>query len=315
MPRKPSAYAIGITTFDAKGRFDPGAMREHCQRIVAAGLGFYAGGSSPGEQYAMPIKEVEQLLALCAKEMKGKVPIRSMGVEPRTIQQMLDFVKMAEASGVDATQIYSLDLGHGNKPLEAEMERYYRTVLEKVRLPAVISSHSAMGYVIQPDMMRRLAMDYPKLVGYHISSPDIAYLVRALDVIPERVTVHVGGPMHALTGLAMGASGFLAAEANWAPRLAQSVIDHWAAGRYPKSHEAYHRFMRVFAINTFGSASVRWQKAAMQVLGLAGHYVRDPHVPLTDAQVEQVREALVRLDIPRIEKIKLPAAPKGKSKR
>ncbi len=300
-PRPPSAFVIGITTFDEQGKLDENAYRVHCRRMAAAGVGFYAGGSSPGEQYSMTPGEGERILQIAVEELKGKVPVRAMGVEPRNAKQMLEFLEIAGASGVEATQIYSLDLGHGNKPTDGEMEKYFRTCLEATVIPAVLSSHQSMGYFVPAEMMKRLTDDYPHLVGIHATSPDIGYLVKILELLPDRVSVHVGGEMHAITALAMGASGFLSSQGNIAPKLCQSVINYWQAGDYPRAFEAYHRINRLLFRPVSGGAAVRWTKATLKVLGLPGMHLRDPQIPVNEAETATIAKHLEKLDIRRIE--------------
>ena len=301
MARTPSAAVIGITTFDKRGKFDEGAMRFHCQRIAAAGIAFFAGGSSPGEQYSMTTPEVEKLLKLCVKELKGKVRIGSMGVEARSLKQMLEFLKLAEASGVDVTQIYSLDLGHGNKPVEVELEHYWRKCLESVTMPCVISSHMGMGYYTPPAMMARLVKDYPHLVGFHLTSPDIGYLVQSVKLLPERVSIHTGGSQLAVTSLAVGASGFLTSDGNVIPKISQSVITHWKKGNYQKAFDAYHTVMKFQTRPFVSGSSARSTKAAMQILGLPGAYTRDPHLPLTEAETALLKKHIADCNIKKLE--------------
>src|SRR4029453_4567340 len=112
--------------------------------------------------------------------------------------------------GVDAAQIYSLDIGHGGRPTSDTQERYFRTALEAPRLPSIVSSHFFGGYVL--------------LVGFNVTSPEIPYLVRVLEAVGGRAEVHVGGPMHALTALALGGQGFLSSEANYVPRTGARLI-------------------------------------------------------------------------------------------
>ena len=45
------------------------------------------------------------------------------------------------AAGMDAVQVYSLDMGHGNSPKPHEMMAYYDEVLGQLEIPGVISTH------------------------------------------------------------------------------------------------------------------------------------------------------------------------------
>ena len=67
--------------------------------------------------------------------------------------------------------------------------------------------------------------EYDSIIGINCSiGQDFTYLVRLLDEVNPRVEVHVGGPMHALSALAMGGTGYLSSEGNLVPQLVNSVV-------------------------------------------------------------------------------------------
>jgi 4-hydroxy-tetrahydrodipicolinate synthase len=293
MSRALSTFCCTVTCFDAAGEIDAAAMHAHFSRIAAAGVGLYVGSPSPGEGSTLTAPELAALLELAKAAAGGRVAVRAMGVEPRHTAEMKAFVTVAAAAGVDAVQIYSLDVGHGVTPAAGELEAYFREVLEVCPLPAVLSSHSFVGYMVAIDLIERLAADYPHLIGVNISTPDTLYLSGAISRLTPRLEIHVGGPMHTVTALALGANGYLSTESNFAPRLCQEVIDHFAAGRIEPAFHSYAAIMAVMrAVNTMPTASVRRVKAAMRILGMAGTGLRKPYAPLRDNELTGLRREL-----------------------
>jgi 4-hydroxy-tetrahydrodipicolinate synthase len=293
-----STYCCSITCFDAEGKLDEEGLRRHYRRLAQAGIGVYAGGSSPGEQYALSRAEVERMLRIAVEELKGRVPVRAMGVEPRHAGQMQELAALAADCGADAFQVYSLDVGHGSQPSEPELEHYFRSVLERAKLPVVLSSHFLGGYVLSEALLERLLGEHPQVIGLNVSTNDIAYLSRLLERFAGRVEIHVGGPLHAPSAMAMGASGFLSAEANIAPRLARAVVDRWNARDFAGAFEAYTRFMRLYTTRPAGAGgSVRWIKAALESLGLPGGGLRSPNLPLPPEERERIARRLEELGI------------------
>jgi 4-hydroxy-tetrahydrodipicolinate synthase len=294
-----STFACSITPFGADGALDETAARAHFLRLCEAGVGVYAGGSSPGEQYALAPDEVERLLRVAVEVCKGRVPVRAMGVEARHAREMREFAALAARCGVEALQIYSLDVGHGSQPTPAELERYFRSVLESTDLPCVLSSHFLGGYLLPEALIERLLLAYRHVIGLNVSSNDLAYLCRVLERVAGRADVHVGGPLHALSALAMGASGFLSAEANVAPRLARALIDAWDRSDLPGAAAAYARLMALYTTRPLApeGASVRWLKTALELLGLPGGALREPNLPLPDDERARVARRLEQLGI------------------
>ena len=111
-----STFVISITPFTEDGAVDEVALRGHLRRMAAAGIGVYLGGGGSGEGYVLSPDETRRLLQIGVEELQGKVPVRAMGVEPRTSLDMIEYLEMVSGIGVDAAQIYSLDQGHGHRP-------------------------------------------------------------------------------------------------------------------------------------------------------------------------------------------------------
>ena len=299
---RPSTFCCSVTTFASDGSLDLGALRAHLQRVADAGVGVYVAGSSPGEGYALSRDELRRCLEIAVREIGDRVPVRAMGVEARSASQMVEFVRLAADAGVHAVQLYSLDMGHGGRPGADTLERYFRTAIEASRVPCVVSSHFFGGYVLEPELVARLARDYDHLIGFNVTSPEIPYLVRVLDAVGGRAAVHVGGPMHALSALALGAQGYLSSESNYAPRTAQHLIDRWVAGDHPAAFAAWAVLVRLMTgMGDVPGMSVRYVKAMLGALGWTGTGLREPHRPLSDEERARAAKRLASLGVRELE--------------
>jgi 4-hydroxy-tetrahydrodipicolinate synthase len=290
-----TTHVISITTFDEQGNLDEDAYRLHLRRLRDAGVGVYVGGSSPGEGYSLSRGELETVYRIAREELKARVSVRAMGVEPRSAAQMLDIADLVAAADLDGMQIYSLDIGHGGAPVAAEIERYLQTVLDKVTMSVTLSSHQSGGYVIPLDVLGRILRTYNQISGVHITTPDIIYLVNVLKLVESldhKVEVHTGGTIQAVTGMALGTTGFLSAEGNICPKLCASVIQHFVAGEYEQLFAAFRRLLPLLPINLRYGCSVRGFKTCMKVLGLPGWHLRAPLLAVDESQERDV-EALL----------------------
>ncbi len=303
LTRPASTFCCTITPFNAAGEFDEDAWRLLLGRLREAGIGAAIGTASPGEGHALTADETERLYGIAKQELAGTAAVRGMGAEPRSASELLTTVRIAESVGLDAMQLYSLDLGHSSKPSGPELERYFRTLLEAMRIPAVLSSHHFSGYVIPIDLLTRLFADYPHLIGVHCTTSDLGYLARVIEVADGRRDVHTGGPLLAPVTLALGGQGFLSTEALFVPRTAASLIECFNAGDLAGMHAAYRELMRVFSANQWPGGSIRFNKAAMRVLGLPGWHLRPPYLPLPDEELTRVRTNLQELHLPEIDEL------------
>jgi 4-hydroxy-tetrahydrodipicolinate synthase len=270
---------ISITPFAEDGAIDEAAMRRHLQKLGAAGIGVYVGGGGSGEGYTLSFEETQRLLTIAVEELKGVSPIRAMGVEPRTARQMIDFLNMAEKTGVEAAQVYSLDVGHGHVPTPKELDAYFDEVLSNSSMPLVLSTHQSVGYVIPAPVIVALYERHRQLIGLNISHQDPNYLRTLTDALGDRIDICVGGPHNAPLVLALGGHGFLSSEGNLAPKLCMGVIEAARTGDNVRFLALWGKLMRLF-MALYGNGGIRVTKAVLNQLGLAGGYPRKPRLPV-----------------------------------
>ena len=292
----PSTFVVSHTPFADDETLDEAGLRAHLGRLASSGIGVYLGGSGSGEGYTLVPDEVRRVLEIGVDELRGRVPVRAMGVEPRSAREMVQLGRIAAAAGVDALQVYSLDVGHGNRPRPDELRRFYGDVLDAVHLPVVLSTHQSVGYALPVELIRDLVDEYDSILGVNCSHNDLNYLVRLLDAVAGEVEVHVGGPMHALSCLALGGQGYLSSEGNLTPRLCVAVVDAYRRGDLAACHAAYARVMKLHA-ETRRLGGISATKAALAWLGLPGGTVRRPRLPVSDADRASIVAMVDDLDL------------------
>jgi 4-hydroxy-tetrahydrodipicolinate synthase len=299
-PQRTSTYVISITPFGPDGAFDEEAVRSHLRRLAAGGIGVYLGGGGSGEGYVLFLDEVRRLLEIGVEELKGKVPLRAMGVEPRTSRQMIDFVDMIKDVGVDATQIYSLDQGHGHRPMPQEISRYFLDIFSSIDMPSVLSTHQSVGYQVPVPLLVELAERFDHLIGINCSHQDLRYLSEIVDAVGDRLEVHVGGPHLGLTSLALGGNGFLSSEGNLVPKLCVGVIEAYRANDAQRAASLFGKVLRLSSA-LYGAGGIRATKAVLNSLGFAVGPPRVPQLPISDETVASLRRLIDELGIAEIE--------------
>jgi 4-hydroxy-tetrahydrodipicolinate synthase len=294
-----SVIVISITPFDEKGEVDESALRRHYRRLRDAGVSVYVASSGSSESYAMSLEENERVMAIAAEELKGRVPVKAMGWEPRTVTDMVSFLRAAERAGMDAAQICSLEIGHGSHPSVAEMEKYYSTAIESTSLPVYLSSHRAAGYLLPVDLIERLVNRYPSVAGVAYGGLEVPMLAEIIRRVGDRVEVHCAGPSNALAVLGLGGNGFMGGEGNFMPSLVASVIKAWETKDRELLRVSYDKLMGLAAIhNKYGAGSMRAMKPLLNAFGLPGGTMRPPRVPITAAELDEVVKAVLKLNIP-----------------
>lgn len=299
-PDRTSTFVIAITPFTGEGAFDEGAVRAHLRRMAAAGIGVYVGGGGSGEGYVLSDAEARRLLEISVEELKGTVPVRAMGVEPRTSAHMIEFVETASAVGLDAVQIYSLDQGHGHRPTPDEIHRYFDDVLSATTTPVVLSTHQSVGYKVPVPMLTEFADRFDHLIGINCSHQDLGYLTAMIAALGHRLEIHVGGPQLGLTALALGANGYLSSEGNLAPHLCVGVIDAYRENDARRLVDWYGKLLQL-SMAFYSAGGIRATKAALGALGLPGGSPRLPQLPVGPDRIPPLLAVIEQLGIAAIE--------------
>lgn len=285
-----------ITPYAADGSLDEVAVVDLVERIASRGLGLAVGTASPGEGFALSIEETERFYRTVVKAAAGRVPVCAMGVEPRNADQLRPIVRAAERAKVDVMQLYTLDPGHAMKLTDRELERFFRTLLDDMTIPAAISTHVYNGLIPLP-VLSRLLDAYPNIVRIHCTS-EVNYLHQLLERVAGRCEVLVGGPMQALSTWAIGGDGFLCSEANIAPFVCGELQTAIRARDLEAAQLAYRRVNGIFSLNVWPGGTVRFLKTAMRILGLPGWHPRPPFELFDDEQARVVETTMRALDLP-----------------
>jgi 4-hydroxy-tetrahydrodipicolinate synthase len=294
-----SVVIIANTPFAKDGSLDEAAYRRQLQRLALPEASVYVAGSASGEVNALSLEERSRVMEIAAEELKGKIPVRAMGAEPRTANEMIDFLRAVKASGLEAAQVFSLDMGHGAQPTRAEMDRYYSSVIESTDLRIYLSSHRTVGYFLPLDLIESLVDRYPQIEGVAYGGPDIPYFAELIRRVGNRVEVHCAGPGNALSSLGLGGNGFMGGEGNLSPEMATSVISAFASGDREALRRNFARLMAFAAIYVrYGGATLRGMKPLMNAFGLPGGELRPPRLPIPEADLRQMAAEVERLQLP-----------------
>lgn len=292
--RQHSIYTVSITPFTETGELDEAGLRLHLRRLALAGIWIYLAGSGTGEGNSLTPVEMERIFEIGVEEAGGTVPVRAAGIEARTARQAIAHAAIAARAGIDAFQLYGVDLGHALQPNPVELEQYFIDVLEGVSMPVVITTHEYLGYLVPLALLERLISRFDNIVGIICNTTNFGYLVRLLDLLGERLPVHLGRPELGLSMLDLGACGFGMAEANVAPSLCAAALDAYDRGDLKVAHERFAAVLRFYSVN-LGYGNVRGVKAALGYLGLPGGAPRPPRQPLGAPERAEVRSALTAL--------------------
>jgi 4-hydroxy-tetrahydrodipicolinate synthase len=285
-----------VTPFDEAGALDDDAVTSLVDGIARQGLGLAIGTASPGEGFSLSLEETERFFHTVVRAAAGRVPVCAMGVEPRNANQLRPIIRLAEQAKVDVMQLYTADPGHSMKLTDRELEHYFSTLLDEMTIPAAISTHVYNGLVPLP-VLERLLDAHPHIATIHCTS-EVNYLHQLVQLVDDRCEILVGGPMQALSTLAIGGQGFLCSEGSIAPVVCGELQNAIRARDLEAARTAYRKLNGVFSLNVWPGGTVRFLKTAMRLLGIPGCHTRPPFEPLDAGAAQIVATSMRALDLP-----------------
>ena len=304
MSVKPSAIVMVITPFDEAGQVDEAKFRAQLGRLRSAGVSVFVAGSGTGEGNTLSEEERSRILTIAVEELKGKVQVRADGSESHSAKEMVRFVRFVEPFKLDAIRIMPLEIGHGATPTPNELEKYHDTVINATSSPIVLSSHEASGYVLPLDLVEKLIDRYPSIIGVNYGGKDVTYLGELIHRVADRVEVHCAGTLHGVTTLSMGGHGFMGGEGNLQPELNAAVIAAWQAKDYEKLKDSFGKLTRLARlIKRYGGFTNRGLKPLMNAFGLPGGSLREPRMPISQADLNEMIKSTLGLEIPGLSKL------------
>jgi len=280
------------TPFEKDESLDLEAMRTLIRFYMKAGLnGILVLGTS-GELAMLTDREVEQAVDAAVDEANGKTKI-IIGTGTPSTKKTIQFTKYAKNAGADAALVVTPYYFH---PTAVGMKNHYVAVARETKFPIIVYNiPSFAGNTITPNMIYRLSQE-KYIVGIKDSSGAIFDLTEIIRLSPQRLSILCGWDPLLMTGLLLGAKGGMLGTAAVAPKL---LLDLYKACLDKRVDEArdlqkkVHFIFRAMFVGTFPAAL----KAALNLMGLPGGFVRSPLENLKTAEMARVRFDLERAGV------------------
>lgn len=171
----------------------------------------------------------------------------------------------------------------------AAMQRHFIAVADASPVPVVLYNMPAnTGLDIPPEVCVALA-GHPNCIGLKDSGGDITRIASIIkNTRGKGFEVLAGSAGFLYPALCVGATGGVCALANMAGAECCEMLEHFHAGRHNEARELNERLIRANASVT-RKMGVPALKVAMEWRGYYGGPTRAPLMPLTDAQVSELR--------------------------
>ncbi|MFZ4928735.1 dihydrodipicolinate synthase family protein [Chryseobacterium sp. Mn2064] len=282
--------AYPITPFDDEEKIDIPLFKNLVERLIISGSHGIAPLGSTGVMPYLSDEEKEAITEATIQQVKGRIPTL-VGVSNLTTERTIHHAKFAEQAGADAVMIIPMSYW---KLTDDEIVAHYDAVAQKISIPIMAYNNPATsGVDMSPSLLKRL-LKIPNVTMIKESTGDIQRMHFLRKELGEDVAFYNGSNPLALSAFTAGAKGWCTAAPNLIPELTVELYNAVEEGNLQKAKEIFYQQFDLlkFIVN---KGLPRAVKAGLNILGEEGGNLRSPLKPLTDKEIEELRNIITSL--------------------
>ncbi|MCU0245612.1 MAG: dihydrodipicolinate synthase family protein [Bryobacter sp.] len=283
-------YTPTLVPLDDRGRIHEEELRRFLNWLIEKGVnGLYPNGST-GEFTRFTVEERRRIVQISCEVANGRVPVLAGAAEANVKETLAACEKYLE---------------YGARAVAIVSPFYYRLGPESLYAHfAEIGKHSPIDVTlynipmfaspIDVNTIRRLAGDFPRIVGIKDSTGDVSFMERMISAVrPMRpdFTFMTGWDCVLVPMIMVGADGGTNASSNAIPEVMRGLYDLARAGKYPEAMKLQFRVLEIFDMMLNPFEFPDGFRTAAEMRGFALGHGRQP---MTAAQ-ESERAALAEV--------------------
>lgn len=271
------------TQFREDFSLDLDASARHWETLIASGVAGLIVAGSLGENQTLEPAEKRALVDEAVKVAAGRVPVLS-GVAEMSTAAACSFVRDCERLGASGFMVMPAMV---YKSDAAETMNHFRRVAAATNLPWMLYNNP-VGYPVDitPALTAHLA-DIPNLIALKESSANTRRITELRLAVGDRFAIFVGVDDLILESAVLGIDGWVAGSGIAFPSENQYFWELTRSGRWEEARVLYRWFYPLLKLDTHVKF-VQYIKLGVQETGLGSERVREPRLPLTGAEREQV---------------------------
>lgn len=240
-----------------------------------------------GEAPTLNLDEHDEVIRLCVKAAKGRVPVIA-GTGSNSTASAIERTRKAERAGADAALLVA---PYYNKPTQEGLYQHFKAIAGSTDLPIILYNVPGRTVTdIAVDTVARLA-EFPNIVGIKDATADLTRVSLHRKKCGDDFIQLSGEDATALAFNGAGGVGCISVTANVAPALCAKLQEATLRGDKTEALEIQDRLIDLHGA-LFLETSPSPAKYALSVLGKCDEQVRLPLVPTSDMTRARVREAM-----------------------
>jgi 4-hydroxy-tetrahydrodipicolinate synthase len=286
-------FVPNIVPFDAQGGIAEDELRRIIRWLGQKGVtGFYPNGST-GEFIRLSFEERKRVLKIVVEEAAGK-PILAGASEPN-VDMVLEMCRYSADLGCRAVAITG---PYYYKLTQESIEAYFRELAAKSPIDIIVYNIPAFAGEISIPVLKRLALDCPRIVGTKDSSKDMSRFQMTLHEIKSQrpdFGVLIGWEELLCPALFMGADGGTLASAGIVPEMVMKIFNDARDGNWAEAKRGQFKLLDLFSLMVSAPNFPEGFRAGYE---LRGFKVGPARFPISEGEriaLESIRGRLARV--------------------
>ena len=292
-PKWTGVFPAVVTQMHQDQSLDLAASARHFEELIESGISGLIVCGSLGENQCLQPDEKRAVLKCAVETAAGRIPVLS-GVAEMSTQAAISYMQDGEKLGaagfmVMPPMVYKTD--------PAETENWFRTLAAATPLPWMLYNNP-VGYNtdVTPEMFAQFA-DIENLTSIKESSANPRRITELRNLVGERYQLFTGVDDLILECSILGIDGWVAGSGIAFPKENQQIWELTREGRWDEARTLYRWAQPLMKLDTH-IHFVQYIKLLCQETGLGQEWVREPRLPITGTEREQVlkiiRDALAK---------------------
>ncbi|TCK21471.1 dihydrodipicolinate synthase family protein [Pseudonocardia endophytica] len=281
-----------VSPFTADEQPDLDALRAEVRYHLDLGVHGICVTGSTGDGQMLSLEDSVAIADTAVRETAGQVPVVA-GIIQDSTREVVRYGTAIAGTGVDALQVTPVH--YLFQPDEERTVEYYRRIADETGLPIVI--YNVIPYALIPaTTVARVLNEVPDVVGVKQSGGNIHQLADLLHMDPAGGTVLTAVDDLLYPSYLLGAKGAISATLTVVPELCLAQWDAVQRGDLAAALELHNKQLPVWRAIDGPNMTVRI-KEALAMQGRNGGHALSPLTPVSDAERQALRAALIAADV------------------
>ena len=284
-------FTPNLVPFHDDESINEGELRRMVNWLIEKGVnGLYPNGST-GEFIRLSFEERKRIIRIVAEENRGRVPILA-GAAETNLHLILDACATYADLGCTAVSITG---PYYYKVSQESIEHFFREVARRTPIDVVLYNIPQFSNEIGVPVVKRLALDCPRIVGIKDSSRDMPRFLNTLNEIkPQRpdFSCLIGCEEILFPTLMMGADGGTIASSGVVPEAIMKLYNEFRAGNWNEARRIQFKLLELINAMLYGTNFPEGFRAGMQLRGFNLGTTRQLLSPKEQADLDLIRSKI-----------------------